>query len=66
MNSTPQEQLALSGEEMAILAELLDTERDRLLIEIRHTDARSFREELRRRLEIIEHLAERCHSAAHG
>ncbi|HEY1335976.1 MAG TPA: hypothetical protein VGF59_00635 [Bryobacteraceae bacterium] len=45
---------------MAVLNELLETEQARLLVEIRHTDHRSFRDDLRRRLEIVEHLIELC------
>jgi hypothetical protein len=52
--------LAVSSEEFAILAELLETERAKLLIEIRHTDHRTFRTQLRDRLAIIERLADRC------
>ena len=52
--------LNLAGEEWAVLKELLETEQARLLVEIRHTDHRSFREDLRRRLEIVERLIEQC------
>lgn len=52
--------LNLAGEELAVLKELLETEQARLLVEIRHTDHRSFREDLRRRLEIVERLIEQC------
>jgi hypothetical protein len=52
--------LNLSTEEFAIVAELLESERAKLLIEIRHTDHRSFREKLRQRLAIVESLLERC------
>lgn len=52
--------LNLAGEELAVLRGLLDTEQARLLVEIRHTDHRSFREDLRRRLEIVERLIEQC------
>lgn len=52
--------LNLAGEELAVLNGLLDTEQARLLVEIRHTDHRSFREDLRRRLEIVERLIEQC------
>ncbi len=62
MNSTNHECLNLSSEELAVLAELLETARARLLIEIRHTDRRAFRDELRQRLTVVEALAERCHA----
>ena len=48
----------LPGEELAVLNELLESERSRLLVEIRHTDHRAFRDELRHRLEIVEQLLE--------
>jgi hypothetical protein len=48
----------LSEEELAILTELLESERVKLLVEIRHTDHRAYREELRRRQEIVEQLEE--------
>jgi len=45
------------------LAELLESERARLVIEIRHTDHRSYRDQLRGRLAIVERLEERCSAA---
>jgi len=48
----------MAGEELTVLNELLESERSRLLIEIRHTDHRAFRDELRHRLAIMEHLLE--------
>jgi hypothetical protein len=48
----------LAGEELTVLNELLESERLRLMVEIRHTDHRAFRDELRHRLEIVEHLLE--------
>ncbi|HUI55462.1 MAG TPA: hypothetical protein VLY04_10845 [Bryobacteraceae bacterium] len=63
MNATTQEPLNLTNEELAILAELLESERTKLLIEIRHTDRRSFRDELRHRLMVVEGLVERYHPA---
>ena len=62
MNSTLEASLNLNGEELTFLAELLEAERVKLLVEIRRTDHRAFREELRRRLALVERLAERCHS----
>jgi hypothetical protein len=52
--------LALSSGELAILAELLDSERNRLMIQIRHADHRTYRDALGDRLKIVETLAERC------
>jgi len=60
MNSTSHAPLDLTSEESAILAELLEAAQTRLLIEIRHTHHRSFRDELRHRLTVVESLGERC------
>ena len=60
MNVTSHEPLKLPEEELAVLAELLETARAKLLIEIRHTDHRAFRDELRHRLTLVENLIERC------
>jgi len=65
MNST-HETLTVSNEELAVLAELLESAHARLLVEIRHTDHRAFRDELRKRLTVVEALAERCHSGRPG
>ena len=62
MNPTPHEPLNLAGEELAILAEVLESAHARLLIEIRHTDHRAFRDVLRHRLELVESLIARCAS----
>lgn len=48
----------LAGEELSVLNEVLESERLRLMVEIRHTDHRVFRDQLRRRLELVEHLLE--------
>ncbi len=63
MNPTTHEPLNLSGEELGILARLLESEQAKLLIEIRHTDHRAFRDELRHRLSLVEGLLERCRQA---
>ncbi len=60
MNTRSHEPLNLTGGEAEILAELLASEHAKLLIEIRHTDHRAFREKLRQRLETVERLMERC------
>lgn len=60
MNSTSHAPLDLTSEEFAILAELLEAAQTKLLIEIRHTDHRAFRDELRHRLTVVERLVERC------
>jgi hypothetical protein len=51
--------LHLNSEELAILSELLESERTRLLVEIRHADHRAFRDVLRHRLGLVEQLIER-------
>ncbi len=55
--------LDLSSEEMELLSELLESERARLVIEILHTDHRTYRQQLRNRLAIVERLEERCLTA---
>ena len=49
----------LTEEELEILTELLESERVKLLVEIRHTDHRAYRDGLRHREELVEQLAER-------
>ena len=60
MNAATHEPLNLTSEEVAVLAELLESARKKLLVEIHHTDHRSFRDQLRHRLTLIESLLERC------
>jgi hypothetical protein len=60
MNATILEPLQLDSEERATVAELLEEARTKLLVEIRRTDHRKFRDELRQRLSVIERLLERC------
>ena len=62
MNSTTHETLNIPSEELVLLAELLEAARTKLLIEIRRTDHRAFRDELRHRLTLVESLIERCGS----
>lgn len=50
----------LTADEKALLSELLEAERAKLLVEIRHTDHRAYRQGLRQRLEIVEKLIHRC------
>ncbi len=64
MNATAHEPLSLTSEEREVLAELLELARVRLLVEIRHTDHRAFRDELRHRLTVVESLMEHCGPAA--
>ena len=48
---------------MALLDELLETARAKLVMEIRHTDHRVFRDELRHRLATLEGLIERSRTS---
>ena len=59
MNPTRREPLNLSNEEVALLTELLDAEQARLLVGIRHTFHREYRDELHRRLDLVELLIKR-------
>lgn len=59
MDAMQTERLELGGEQIAILTELLESERTKLLVEVRHTDHRSYRDELRQRLNLVEQLLER-------
>jgi hypothetical protein len=60
VNTTSHEFLNLSDEELTILTELLESAIGKLLVEIGRTDHRAFRDDLRRRLKVIEGLAARC------
>lgn len=63
METVPAVTFNLSGEELTVLHQMLEAEQARLLVEIRHTDHRAYREELRRRLAIIESLSALCGAA---
>jgi hypothetical protein len=56
MDTIPAVSLNLTGEELTVLRQILEAEQARMLVEIRHTDHRSFRDELRRRLALVERL----------
>jgi hypothetical protein len=60
METLPGVSFNLAGEDLLVLTKLLEAEQSRLLVEIRHTDHRSFREELRLRLSIVERLIDLC------
>lgn len=60
MDTMPAVSFNLSGEDLTVFTEMLESEQARLLVEIRHTDHRSFREELRRRLAVVERLIDQC------
>lgn len=57
---------SLKPEERELLAELLEAERHRLLLEIRHSDHRQFREQLGRRYDIVEALVARMRQPTHA
>jgi hypothetical protein len=59
MNATLHEPLNFTSEELGLLSELLEAARVKLLVEIRHTDHRAFRDELRHRLALVEALSTR-------
>ncbi|HTA46791.1 MAG TPA: hypothetical protein VK789_30315 [Bryobacteraceae bacterium] len=65
MNPTTHEPVTLnSEEELSVLAELLDSERARLLVGIRHTFHREYRQELQRKLDVVESLIKRIGKGA--
>ena len=53
-----------SDEERQLLVQLLDKERRELPSEIHHTDNRNVREQLKRRLQSVEHLLDRLQGVA--
>ena len=59
MDATIHNTLDLDSEELATVEKLLEQARDKLLVEIRHTDHRRFRDDLRRQLAVVERLLER-------
>lgn len=58
MNAPTHEPLSLSSDELAVLTELLEAGRVELLVEIRHTHHRNYRDYLRKRLTLVERLIE--------
>ena len=60
MNPTALVPLNIEGEQLALLLELLESAHARMLVGIRHTDHRSFRDELRHRVTVVEQLIARC------
>jgi hypothetical protein len=55
-------QIELTEAEQELLREVLQAERDRLLVEIRHTDHRDYKESLLKREELLEGLLSRLAS----
>jgi hypothetical protein len=60
MEVMPAITLNLTGEERTVLRQILEAEQARLLVEIRHTDHRAYRDELRRKLASVERLLTEC------
>ena len=54
-------QLILTKQEAELLRELLESDRRRMLPEIRRTDGHAMRDELNRRLRTVERMIERLH-----
>ncbi len=63
MTPTTPESFNLTKEELALLGELLESEQARLLVGIRHTFHREYRDELHRRLDLVERLMKRREAA---
>jgi hypothetical protein len=53
----------LSSEEQTLLQQVLEAERNRLLVEIRHADHRDYKAALLRREEVLETLLSRISGA---
>jgi hypothetical protein len=62
MDATLHAPLNLDSEHLTVLRELVEAAHDRLLVEIRHTHHRAYRDELRHRLTLVEDLAQQCAS----
>ena len=60
METVTHQPIQLNNEQAELVAELLESERARLMVEIRHTDHRAYRDELRQRLDAVESLLGRC------
>jgi len=65
MNMPTHEPLTLNNDEFAVLTELLEAARVELLVEIRHTHHRNYRDYLRRRLTVLERLLEQVNQPQH-
>jgi hypothetical protein len=63
MTPTTHEPLSLTHEELVLVGELLESEEARLLIGMRHAFHREYRDELRRRLGLVESLMKRREAA---
>lgn len=56
MKTTDATTIHLTGAQLELLASMLAAEHAKLLVEIRHTDHRAYREELAQRLAVLEQL----------
>jgi len=63
METTEAVTLNLTGEDLNVLGQVLQTAKAGLQVEIQHTFHRLYRDELRRRLTVIEHLIDCCRVA---
>lgn len=61
MQTEPVIRFDLSPQELDLLAEMLESELAKLAVEIRHTDKRTYREELKQRFEMVEDMLARIH-----
>ncbi|HEY2017777.1 MAG TPA: hypothetical protein VGH38_29935 [Bryobacteraceae bacterium] len=65
MDPTTREPLVFNNsEEINLLAELLETEQARLMVGTRHIFHREYRDELHRRLDLVERLLQRTGKSA--
>lgn len=60
------QQLILSGPQLDLILELLESEQKGLLVEIRHTDSRAFRAGLKERLAMVESLIHEVEALVHA
>jgi hypothetical protein len=58
------DQPTLSGQEWALVIELLQHENDELPVEIHHCRVAAFREDLHRRLKMVQGILERLHATS--
>jgi hypothetical protein len=56
METAAAKALHFTGDELNLLTEILESEKARLTVEIRHTDKRLFREDLKHRLTLVDEL----------
>jgi hypothetical protein len=56
MDIVANEPVQLNSEELELVVDMLDREQARLHFEMRHTDKRAYREEMKHRLVVVESL----------